>query len=270
MKGKEPSNRRALPERSGGKYDRMNEHDRAMNLYVPDYYPAFHCIASRCRHTCCAGWEIDIDAESLARYDRLPGAFGDRVRRCVSREDAPHFILTGDEHCPLLTGDNLCDLILHEGEDALCQICRDHPRFRNYFSCRVEMGLGLVCEEAARLILTWPRPLRLIRLEGSGEEAPTEDERYLFDLRARWLSSIREEGPRARLLETLILRHLPDALYDGRLEERVDFIRRAYAEIAGGWTDGDLSTLIERARAFSDRVEYDDEVLDRWIDGNPA
>ena len=241
-----------------------------MNIYVPDYYPSFHCIASRCGHTCCAGWEIDIDAESLARYDRLPGSFGALVRRSISREDTPHFILTKNERCPLLTDDNLCALILREGEGALCQICRDHPRFRNFYSDRVEMGLGLVCEEAARLILSWPRPLRLIRLEGSAAETATEDERWLFDLRARWLASIREEGPRARLLETLILRHLPDALYDGRLEERIDFIRRAFAEIADGWTDGDLSTLVERARTFSDRVEYDDEALEAWISGDPA
>lgn len=238
-----------------------------MNIYVPEYYPEFRCIASRCRHTCCAGWEIDIDDESLARYDRLGGEFGDRVRRCVDRGDAPHFILTGDERCPLLNGDNLCELILHEGEGALCQICRDHPRFRNYFSGRVEMGLGLACEEAARLILTWPRPLRLIPLEGDGRETPTGDEQYLFDLREAWLAAIDETGPRARLRETLIYRHLPDALYDGRLEERVDFINRAYAAIADGWTDGNIATLIERARAFSDRVEYDDEVLEDWIEG---
>lgn len=236
-----------------------------MNVYAPDYYPAFQCIASNCGHTCCAGWEIDIDPESLSRYDRLTGAFGERVRRSISREDTPSFILTEDGRCPLLNGDNLCELILNEGEGALCQICRDHPRFRNYFSCRVEMGLGLVCEEAARLILSWPRPLRLIRIDGSDEESPTEDERYLFELREHWLSSIREEGPLARLMETLILRHLPDALYDGRLEARIDFIRRAYADIAGGWKDGNLYTLIDRARSFSDHVEYDDEVFERWL-----
>ena len=240
-----------------------------MNIYVPEYYPAFRCIASKCRHTCCAGWEIDIDGESLERYDGLPGPFGERVRRSVSREGTPHFMLTEDERCPLLNGDNLCDLILHEGAGALCQICADHPRFRNYFSTRVEMGLGLVCEEAARLILSWPRPLRLIRLEGTEPEALTEDEACLLDLRDRWLSSIDEEGPRARLLETLILRHLPDALYDGRLEERIAFIRRAWAEITEGWTDGQLPTLIERARAFSDQVEYDDEVLEARIAGEP-
>lgn len=239
-----------------------------MNIYVPEYYPEFRCVASECRHTCCAGWEIDIDEESLARYDRLPGPFGDVVRRSIDRGGTPHFALTAGERCPLLNGDNLCELILHAGEGALCQICRDHPRFRNYYSCRVEMGLGLVCEAAARLILSWPRSLRLVRLEGDGREAPTEDERYLLDLRDRWLGAMEEQGPRARLLETLIYRHLPDALYDGRLEERVDFIRRAYGAITEGWKDGDLDALVERARAFSDRVEYDDEVLEEWIEGN--
>lgn len=238
-----------------------------MNIYVPDYYPEFRCIASRCRHTCCAGWEIDIDGESLARYDRMPGAFGERLRRCISREGTPHFALTEGERCPLLNDDNLCTLIIHGGEDALCQICRDHPRFRNYYSGRVEMGLGLVCEAAARLILSSPHPLRLVLLEGNGAEEPTPDERYLFDLRDQWLGAIDERGPRARLLETLIYRHLPDALYDGRLDKRVDFIQRAFSDIVDGWTDGALSTLAERARAFSDRVEYDDEVLEDWIEG---
>ena len=157
-----------------------------MNIYVPDYYPEFHCVASRCGHTCCAGWEIDIDAESLARYDRMPGEFGARVRAGIRRGETPQFRLTAGERCPLLNADNLCELILHAGEGALCQICRDHPRFRNYFSDRVEMGLGLVCEEAARLILSRPRPLRLIRLEGSGAEAPTEDERWLLGMAERY------------------------------------------------------------------------------------
>ena len=135
-----------------------------MNVYVPDYYPQFRCIASKCRNTCCAGWEIDIDPESLSRYQRIAGEFGSRLRQGISAEGTPHFILSEDGRCPLLNGNNLCDLILNEGEDALCQICRDHPRFRNYFSSRVEMGLGLVCEEAARLILSRPARLRLIRL----------------------------------------------------------------------------------------------------------
>ena len=236
-----------------------------MNVYVPEYYSRFRCIASKCRNTCCAGWEIDIDPESLSRYQRMMGEFGSRVKRSISLDGTPHFILSDHERCPLLNQNDLCDLILNEGEDALCQICRDHPRFRNYFSSRVEMGLGLVCGEAARLILSWPTPLRLIRLEGDDVEEPTDDERCLFDLRNEWLSSLPEDGPPTRLMETLIYRHLADALYDGRLEERISFIRRAFASITDGWQDGRLDSLVERARTFSDTVEYDDEVLERWI-----
>lgn len=45
-----------------------------MNIYAPDYYPAFRCIASKCGHTCCAGWEIDVDAE---RVDFIRRAFSE-------------------------------------------------------------------------------------------------------------------------------------------------------------------------------------------------
>lgn len=39
-----------------------------MKRVVPDYYADFACIAGACRHTCCVGWEIDIDPDSLRRY----------------------------------------------------------------------------------------------------------------------------------------------------------------------------------------------------------
>ena len=40
-------------------------------LYTyPDYYKEFKCIADRCEATCCAGWQIVVDEESLARYKK--------------------------------------------------------------------------------------------------------------------------------------------------------------------------------------------------------
>ena len=27
----------------------------------------FRCVAERCRHSCCVGWEIGVDEESLRR-----------------------------------------------------------------------------------------------------------------------------------------------------------------------------------------------------------
>ncbi len=126
-----------------------------MKVYAPKYYKDFSCIADRCKHSCCIGWEIDIDADTYAYYQTVPGTFGARLRANIVQDtDAPHFILGERERCPFLNRNGLCDMICTLGEDALCQICADHPRFRNFYADRTEIGLGLCCEAAAALILT--------------------------------------------------------------------------------------------------------------------
>lgn len=156
-----------------------------MKIIVPDYYPRFRCIAGDCKHSCCIGWEIDIDEETLDTYRTVDGELGKRLREHIDWScDAPHFILGEGERCPFLNRDNLCDLILKLGEAALCGICDMHPRFRNDFSDRTEMGLGLSCEAAANLILTAPAPVQPMVLEDDGEHiAPDEDETYLYIMR---------------------------------------------------------------------------------------
>ena len=125
-----------------------------MRLIGPEDMQAFRCLAGACRHTCCRGWEIDVDEESAARYRTAEGAIGERLRANLETDETgTHFRLDAQERCPFLNGEGLCDLILEMGEDALCQICRDHPRFRNFYSDHVEIGLGLVCEAAARQVV---------------------------------------------------------------------------------------------------------------------
>ena len=143
-----------------------------MKLTAPDYYPLFRCIAGACRHSCCIGWEIDVDEDSLARYQQVQGDMGRRLQENIDWENGC-FILQKDERCPFLNSDGLCDMILEMGEESLCQICADHPRFRNFLSDRTEIGLGLCCEAAAELVLSRQEPMRLITLEDDGgDEAP--------------------------------------------------------------------------------------------------
>ena len=140
----------------------------------PDFYDDFHCLAGSCRHSCCVGWEIDVDAQTLVYYRGLDGALGEELREQIDPEPTPHFRLTEDERCPFLNSENLCRLILELGEDGLCDICALHPRFYNDYPGRTEMGLGLCCEEAARLLCEGQGPLRLIaESDGEGDEEPT-------------------------------------------------------------------------------------------------
>lgn len=230
-----------------------------MNIYAPDYYALFHCVADRCRHTCCAGWEIDIDSRSLERFRALPGEIGKRVRAGISEEGTPHFALDENGRCPLLEPSGLCALITEAGDGALCDICRDHPRFRNFYTERVEVGLGLVCEEAARIILMRKTPMSLVRIAGNGKEKLNRAEKFLLRERERLFGEIRVTGPKARLLEYLLYRHLADALYGDDLDERIAFVRHAYKAVTAAWDAG--NDCIEACREFSDSVEYDDEVL---------
>ena len=165
-----------------------------MKTIVPDYYPQFRCIAGDCKHSCCIGWEIDIDEDTLERYKTIDGEMGHRLRESIDFDcDCPHFITGPEGRCPFLNGDNLCDLILALGENALCGICDMHPRFRNDFSDRTELGLGLCCEEAARLILTHEAPVRLITLEDDGiKEEADESDLYLYALRDNALAIMQD------------------------------------------------------------------------------
>lgn len=126
-----------------------------MKTVSPDYYDSFKCIAERCRHTCCAGWEIDIDERSLNKYKNYSGPLSERFLAYIEPDDeGAHFkLIENEERCPFLNKSGLCDIISELDETWLCDICTDHPRFRNYFDDRTEIGLGLCCEEAARLIL---------------------------------------------------------------------------------------------------------------------
>ena len=142
-----------------------------LNVF-PDYYKSFKCISSACRHSCCVGWEIDIDEKSLHKYKQLGGDIGAKLEKNISLEDTPHFILGKGERCPFLNGENLCELILACGEDVLCDICRDHPRFRTFLPGRTETGLGLCCEEAARIIIDAEAPMTLIY---EGKQVESDD-----------------------------------------------------------------------------------------------
>lgn len=138
-----------------------------MKLVAPNYYPLFQCKAGACRHSCCIGWEIDIDDASLARFSSVPGELGQRLQEKIDWENRC-FRLDEKERCPFLTDSGLCQLILSLGESSLCQICTDHPRFRNFLPGRTEIGLGLCCEAAAQLVLAQTEPMCLLTLQDDG------------------------------------------------------------------------------------------------------
>lgn len=150
-----------------------------MRYIKPHYYDDFRCVADQCPDTCCAGWQIVIDDESLEQYSNVRGPFGNRLYRSIDWEEGT--FKQNAKRCSFLNDKNLCDLYSELGENALCRTCSMYPRHVEEFEGLRELSLSLSCPIAAEMILMCKEPLRLIE-EETDEEEELADEFEDFDL----------------------------------------------------------------------------------------
>ncbi|MCR5177220.1 MAG: flagellin lysine-N-methylase [Anaerovibrio sp.] len=141
-----------------------------MQTVYPSFYKDFICKAEKCGHSCCRGWEIDIDDASMEKYQSMDGQLGlDLMVYTTCENGVSKFILNSDDQCPFLLRNGLCRLIIEGGEDLLCNICASHPRFYTVAGDFELAGTGLSCEKTCELLLADDEPLMFF-LEGSGEK----------------------------------------------------------------------------------------------------
>lgn len=159
-----------------------------MVVFAPEYYKSFKCIADKCKHSCCLGWEVEIDDYTLDIYLNTKGDFGEILNNNISYvNDTACFKLDSNKRCPFLMPDGLCQLIIKKGEDFLCDICTEHPRFYNFLSDRQEVGLGLCCEEATRLVISGDYDYKLLPLYENDDllNESFSEEKYIIGFRER-------------------------------------------------------------------------------------
>ena len=165
-----------------------------MKNFVLNYYPEFNCIAQNCKHTCCAGWDMCIDRDSLEKYKNDNSTFSQALRDGIDFKKS-QFKADRLRRCAFLNGNGLCEIILNLGEQSLCQICRDHPRFKVFFTGNEEMGLGFCCEEATRLILSYPDKISPIPVnDDCNDEKPTFIEQEVLKFRQTALDIVQNRS----------------------------------------------------------------------------
>ena len=140
------------------KREGKTEKDRLRKtVVIPQYYRRFRCAGNTCPETCCRGWDISADQETMKKYRTLKKAgfdFGEGVDFLRGR------IRMKEEGCPFLEN-GLCRIHRELGEKYLCHTCRSYPRHAEDYGSRREWSLSLSCPEAAGLILTSPNGLQL-------------------------------------------------------------------------------------------------------------
>lgn len=140
-------------------------------------FDKFKCVAGDCPMSCCKGWQIVIDDESLLEYSRTEDDFTERLVNSIDWEEGVFEQCNGD--CMMLNKDGLCDLIIARGEEALCETCTKYPRHMEEYEGIREYSLSLSCPEAARIILENENKIDFIQWEDD-EEDDFEDFDYLL------------------------------------------------------------------------------------------
>lgn len=125
-----------------------------MELIYPSYYKEFSCIAGACPDSCCHEWDVQVDAQTAARYRAMEGTLGDDLRKFLYDEDGQVYLRNEGGRCPMWRADGLCRIQGSLGHEALCQVCQQFPRLRQDYGDFVELGLEMSCPEAARMMLT--------------------------------------------------------------------------------------------------------------------
>lgn len=124
-----------------------------MKEYTLTCFKNFKCKMDKCADNSCIGWGIDIDCDTKEFYQNLSCDFGKFIKENIDFKNSS-IKMKENGRCPFLNDNNLCDIIINLGEEHISYICTNHPKFFNEFENHIEMGYGLCCEEATRLLLS--------------------------------------------------------------------------------------------------------------------
>lgn len=235
-----------------------------MILRMPDYYKEFHCIADKCKDSCCAGWEIDIDEETLAYYNSVPGEFGKRLQESIVEEEGENSFVLHKGRCAFLNEQNLCDICTELGETALCEICLEYPRFTIEYGSTREKCLGLSCEEAGRILFQKDEPVEIMetvleeQYEWKEEEADYElEEEEMDETQYPYLEQARD----------FILSLLQNRKYvvEDRAAAILEFAERVQEKV----NEGDFQGITKIISSFSlkDRIQRNSEDREKRFSG---
>lgn len=182
-----------------------------MILRTPSFYKDFRCIAGGCPDSCCQGWEVDADSNSLEYYKTLSGDIRNRIDSVLDKDEFGNtiFRLSENKRCPFLNNENLCDMHIAIGGEHTPYTCRMFPRFINEFGGTREMGVSFSCPVASDMMFSLTEPMSFC--DEVIDELPSLNEidaqTYFYLVKARKkayeIAQNRDKSIKDRLLELL-------------------------------------------------------------------
>lgn len=223
----------------------MHDTIKLETALMPAYYKEFHCLASACQDTCCAGWKIEFNKKDYlaikraARTDELKQKLSEGMPRLREREHDnmyAEFSMDTAGKCHLLREDGLCALQLECGPDTLPRVCRIFPRKEVYTAHAREFSLSPACEGV--LALLWELPEGV---DFTSDPLPEKERYWAFPKRDSDIAAIHFQEIRSLCIDLLQDRRFP-------LAERIMMVGLALKPLAEG--ESDFSRWLAQVRAL--------------------
>ena len=224
-----------------------------VNTFIPKYMEKFKCIGSECTDTCCAGWDINIDENSLERYKNSTGV----LKRLVDGKflvgdtnndffNAGYMILKDGSMCPFLNENMLCDIHGGVGEENLCITCKSYPRIFNIVDGIYEKSALASCEEICRLALMSKEKMEFIEVDENLDEDNIEIRRIIDTEAFAGTESLIQYFWEIRILSINIIQ-----CSEYSIDERLSILKRFYSKIDSLKLEGDWDGLEEFFEDYS-------------------
>lgn len=225
-----------------------------MRYLTVDLFEDFQCIAGACPNSCCIGWKIPVEKNIFKEMQRHEEELGISAAGWLKKEDGEYYsVILDGQRCPMLTRENLCQVVLRLGPEYLSRTCSVFPRSFNQYGGVVERYLSASCPEVISMLMDKD----FIEFSVSEDLEPEPEyahmQLYQFESAVRaGLVSILQEFPQialnARLFASFMILQKAVGMYQ---EHRLD-IPAIQLEIAACLDERNLYALEEKLNGSVD------------------
>lgn len=139
------------------------------NYLSPSFFQDFRCYADKCMDTCCQGFSIPLDTQSLTALYKFAELYMPDAVKHIQNTSKGVFIKFQNSTCPFLKH-NLCMIHSVGGERYLSYICRKYPRTTvNLGDRMVKHSLFLSCEAVVKTVICWENPINELWINAEGD-----------------------------------------------------------------------------------------------------
>lgn len=221
-----------------------------------DDFDSFKCMAGQCPRSCCIGWQIVIDDESLDIYENSKCDFKNRLQTGINFDEG--IFLQSNKRCSMLNDIGLCDLQINCGEDMLCYTCKTYPRHVEEFEDVREFSLSLSCPKVAQMVIDRKTPISFVDYEDDEEDDFEEFDYMLYtklvDARKKIFSIIqnRSHSLQWRMEKTLELAEKMQKCVDENRIYDMDLVIEEELEVDSHLNISDDFQILSKLEVLSD------------------